>query len=79
MPVKEETRSMEFKDINIRPWENGFALPEQFNMVSLLLERHIENGRGSRTAIYFKDDKLTYQQVYGLTNQTGNALSKLGV
>ncbi|GKT08520.1 benzoate-CoA ligase family protein [Desulforhabdus sp. TSK] len=70
---------MEFKDINIKPWENGFALPEQFNMVSLLLERHIENGRGNRIAIYFKDERITYQDVYRLTNQTGNALSKLGV
>ena len=62
---------MQFKDIEIKPWEDGFALPEQFNMVNLLLERHIENGRGSRTAIYFKDDKLTYQQVYDSPTRRG--------
>lgn len=70
---------MEYQDISIRPWEDGFTLPEKFNMVNLLLERHIENGRGSRVAVYYKDERLTYQDMYALTNKTGNALARLGV
>ena len=46
---------------------------------SLLLDRHVEQGRGNRVAVYFKDEKVTYQDMYRLSNQTGNALSRLGV
>jgi benzoate-CoA ligase len=70
---------MELKDVCMRPWEEGFCLPEKFNMVSLYLDRHIENGRGNRVAIYYKDRKVTYQELFDLTNRTGNAFSKLGV
>lgn len=65
--------------IELRPWEKGFTLPEHFNMVSLLLERHVEQGHGSRIAIYYGDDQITYHQLYELTNRTGNALADLGV
>jgi benzoate-CoA ligase family protein len=70
---------MEFKDLSIRPWEEGFTLPRKFNMVNLLLERHIEQGRGDRVAVYYGDERLTYQDMFLLTNQTGNALAQLGV
>ncbi len=69
---------MDMKDIYLKPWEDGFTLPETFNMASLLLDRHIENGRGGRIAIHYKDQKVTYQDMYQLANQTGNAFSKLG-
>ena len=65
--------------IELRPWEPGFTVPERFNMASLLLERHVEQGRGHRTAIYYGDDKITYQQLYELANRAGNALAGLGV
>ncbi len=40
--------------IELHPWEENFKLPERFNMVSLLLERHLEQGRGQRVAITMK-------------------------
>ncbi len=70
---------MELKDVCLRPWEEGFSLPEKFNMVSLYLDRHIEQGRGDRTAIYYKDLKYTYRDINELTNRAGNAFLGLGV
>jgi benzoate-CoA ligase len=63
----------------MRPWEQGFKLPEKFNMVSLYLERHIENGQGDRVAVHYKDRKITYREIYELVNRAGNAFSGLGV
>ncbi|MBI4529559.1 MAG: benzoate-CoA ligase family protein [Deltaproteobacteria bacterium] len=65
--------------IELRPWEEGFTVPERFNMVSLLLERHLEQGHGKRIAVYTQDEKITYQQLYELTNRAGNALVNLGI
>ena len=70
---------MTFEDICMRPWEEGFSLPEKFNMVSLYLDRHIEQGRGDRTAIHYYDRKYTYRDIYELTNRAGNVFSGLGV
>jgi acyl-coenzyme A synthetase/AMP-(fatty) acid ligase len=65
--------------IELHPWEENFKLPERFNMVSLLLERHLEQGRGQRVAIYYEGEKITYEQLGELTNRVGNALGGLGV
>lgn len=70
---------MELKDVCMSPWESDFCLPEKFNMVSLLLDRHIENGRGGRAAVYYQDRKFTYQDIFELTNRAGNAFSNLGI
>ncbi len=70
---------MGLNDICMRPWEEGFSLPEKFNMVSLYLERHIEGGRGDRVAVYYKDRRVTYKDIFELTNRAGNAFSRLGV
>jgi benzoate-CoA ligase len=65
--------------IELHPWEEKFKLPERFNMVSLLLERHLEQGRGQRVAIYNEEEKITYEQLGELANRVGNALSGLGM
>ncbi|WP_419662893.1 BclA4: benzoate-CoA ligase [Desulfosarcina variabilis str. Montpellier] len=70
---------MTFEKINIRPWESNFELPEQFNMVNLLLERHLENGRGDKIAVYFGEEKITYHQLAVLTNKIGNGMTELGL
>ncbi|SPF45661.1 Benzoate--CoA ligase [Syntrophobacter sp. SbD1] len=70
---------MGLNDICMRPWEEGFSLPEKFNMVSLYLERHIEGGRGDRVAVYYKDRRVTYKDIFELTNRVGNAFSRLGL
>jgi benzoate-CoA ligase len=65
--------------IKLHPWEKAFTVPERFNMASLLLERHIEQGRAERVAIYYEDERVTYQKLYELTNRAGNALAELGM
>ncbi len=67
------------EEIQLRPWKKGFAVPERFNMVSLLLERHVEQGRGDRTAIYYGAEQIAYRKLYELTNRIGNALAELGL
>jgi benzoate-CoA ligase len=61
-----------------RPWQETFDLPESFNMVSLLLERHLEGSQADRTAIIFRDQEMTYRQLGRMTNQIGNGLIQLG-
>ena len=70
---------VELNEVCIRPWEKDFRLPEAFNMVSLLLDRHMEKGRGDRIALYHKDQKVTYQDLYDMTNRAGNGFARLGV
>ena len=59
------------RDINI-------SIPEQFNMTSYFLEENISAGRGEKTAIYYGDEKYTYNDVVKLTNKAGNILKELG-
>jgi benzoate-CoA ligase len=67
------------EEIELRPWEESFEVPDHFNMVSLLLERHLKPGRADRIAIYYGDQKITYQRLGELTNRVGNTLAGLGV
>jgi benzoate-CoA ligase family protein len=57
----------------------GLSIPEQFNMASYLLEENIVKGRGKKTAIYFKDEQYTFNDLCSLTNRIGNVLKELGV
>lgn len=70
---------MDAKLFALRPWESRFVLPEQFNMVHLLLERHLESHNRERTAILFQDEEITYQQLGHMTNKIGQGLIDLGV
>ncbi len=54
-------------------------LPEQMNVASMLVDRHVAEGRGERVAIYFGDDEITYRQVQERSNRVGNLLRDLGV
>ena len=54
-------------------------LPDIYNAAITFVDENIARGRGSRTAIYYGDQKLTYQDVYENVNRTGNALRELGV
>ncbi len=54
-------------------------LPDEFNICSYLLDRHIEEGRGNKTAIYYGDEAITYLQVSEEASRFGNALLGLGV
>jgi benzoate-CoA ligase family protein len=57
----------------------SIAFPERFNMATYFLDHNIEEGRGDKVAVYYRDEKYTYRQVQLLSNRVGNALRQLGV
>jgi benzoate-CoA ligase len=54
-------------------------LPDLYNAASTFVDENIKLGRGSKVAIYYRDQKITYQEVFENVNRTGNALRNLGV
>ncbi len=46
---------------------------------TLLIDRHVREGRGDRTAIHYGDDEITYRQVQERSNRAGNLLRGLDV
>src|SRR5206468_2298574 len=57
----------------------NLALPDTYNAATTFVDENIAAGRGKRTAIYYQDEKFTYQDVFEKVNRTGNALKELGV
>lgn len=55
------------------------VIPDQFNAATAFLDRNLEEGRGSKTAIYFERNSYSYAQVAELANRVGNGLLDLGV
>src|SRR6266516_5648038 len=55
------------------------VVPDQFNTATAFLDRNLQEGRGSKTAIYFEGNAYTYTQVAELANRVGNGLLDLGV
>ena len=53
--------------------------PDKFNAANLFVDRHIQEGRGDKVAIYYLDQQITYSEVHEKVNQTGNALKEMGV
>jgi len=54
-------------------------IPEQFNAVTWLVDRHVEEGRAGQTAILYEGQEITYGQVAENVNRFGSALHRLGV
>lgn len=54
-------------------------IPERINLTTYYLDRNVEEGRGEKVALYYKNQKITYYEVQRLTNQVGNVLKDLGV
>ena len=54
-------------------------LPDIYNAATTFVDENIRQGRGKKTAIYFQDEKFTYQDLFEKVNQTGNALKDLGL
>jgi len=50
-----------------------------FNMASYFVDRHIAEGRGSRTAIVYEGVRYSYAEIAALVNQAGNGLRRAGV
>lgn len=55
------------------------SIPEQFNLTTYFLEENLVQGRGNRVAIYYRDERYTFNDLYALTNRIGNILKELGV
>src|SRR5579859_286008 len=55
------------------------TLPDQLNVATLFLDRHLAEGRGQKTAVYYEGTAYTYAQIAELANRVGNGLSSLGV
>ena len=54
-------------------------VPDQFNVADYLVDRHVREGRGGRTAILCGDESVSYAQVAERSNRVGNGLRSLGV
>ena len=54
-------------------------LPDIYNAATTFVDENIAQGRGGKVAIYYQDQKITYQQVFEKVNRTGNALKNLGI
>ena len=54
-------------------------VPDQFNVATAFLDRHIEEGRGSKIAVYHEGASYTYTQIAELANRVGNGLLDLAV
>jgi len=56
-----------------------FDVPETFNMATVLGDRHVEEGRGDRVAIYYGDETITYRELQRRVNKAGNMLRGGGI
>ncbi len=54
-------------------------LPEQLNAATVFVDRHLDEGRGSKRAILCGEQTVTYAELAEAVNRTGNALTSLGV
>jgi benzoate-CoA ligase family protein len=55
------------------------TVPDRFNVADYLVDRHLREGRGGRTAILCGDESVSYAQVADRSNRLGNGLRSLGV
>jgi len=53
--------------------------PEKYNAANVFVDRHIQEGRGAKVAIYYLDQQINYSEVYEKVNQTGNALKEMSI
>ncbi len=57
----------------------SIQLPDQFNAATYFIDRHLQEGRGERTAIEAEGARVSYGQLGERVNRFGNGLRKLGV
>jgi benzoate-CoA ligase family protein len=51
----------------------------EFNVCTWFVDRHVEQGRGDRTALITDEGDCTYTELAALTNRVGHVLLELGV
>jgi benzoate-CoA ligase len=53
--------------------------PERFNMAWYFLDRNVEEGRGDKPCLYYRDEVYTYREVQARSNRVAHALRALGI
>jgi len=53
--------------------------PERFNMAWYYLDRNVEEGRGGKRCLFWRDESYTYAEVQERSNRFGSALRGLGL
>ena len=53
--------------------------PERFNMGDYFLYHNVEEGRGGKTCLYYRDETYTYADAVRRSNRAGGALRELGL
>jgi benzoate-CoA ligase family protein len=61
------------------PAHTPMEFPERFNMAWYFLDRNVEEGRGDKRCLHYRDQAFTYREVQAQANRFGNALRRLGV
>lgn len=59
-------------DVNI-------TIPEMLNLATYYLEDNVTQGRGEKVAVYYQDEKYSFNDMCTLTNKVGNVLKTFGV
>ncbi|MCB9700280.1 MAG: benzoate-CoA ligase family protein [Myxococcales bacterium] len=54
-------------------------IPDRLNMAEWFLDARVAEGRGDRTAIYYRDQTITYREVVAASCQVTNLLRELGL
>jgi benzoate-CoA ligase family protein len=67
---------MDLKTSDVRGY---LEIPEQLNIASYVIDRHVEQGRGDRVAAWADGRAYTFANLRALTNRFANALRGLGV
>lgn len=55
------------------------SIPSRINMAALTVDRNVREGRGEQIALYYEDQRFTYQELERRVNACGNMLLQLGV
>jgi benzoate-CoA ligase family protein len=55
------------------------AIPKRLNIAQAIIDRHVDAGRGEKTAVHFGGRSYSYAHLRELSNRFGNALRRLGV
>lgn len=63
----------------VRGEQLEFSLPEKLNLGAYFLDVNLEQGRGDKTAIYYRDETWSFLDLWRMTNRVGNVLRQLGV
>ncbi len=57
----------------------AFRIPSQFNAAQFYVDRHLDEGRGEKAAIFHGGQELTYRQIAEKVNCAANAMRRAGI